>query len=106
MTQSTTTADTNSAWRSVLSKDEVDGLLELHDLHSWGSIALNWAIVFASMALVALLPHLLTLLLALCVIAPRQLALACLLHETPLPTPFRYPQLADRVGNGLRLHPI
>jgi hypothetical protein len=55
MTASATTANENlgASWRAALTRQEIDDLLELDDLQSWLSIGVNWAIVFASLAWVA-----------------------------------------------------
>ena len=44
-------------WRDALSADERRELLEVDDLHGWMSIGVNWALVFAAMALVAWAPN-------------------------------------------------
>jgi fatty acid desaturase len=106
MTQSATTADVNAPWRSVLGRDEIGELLEMNDLRTWGSIALNWGIVFAVMALVAQVPHVLTVLLALFVIGARQLGFAVMMHETSHSTLLTNKKLNDFVGNWVCSYPI
>ena len=68
-------------WMDVLSQDELSQLMELHDWRSWLSFATNWGLIFASFALVATVPHPLTILLALFVIGGRQLGLAVMMHD-------------------------
>ena len=104
MGQATATAD--ASWRASLSRDEIADLLEMHDLRSWGSIALDWAIIFGAMALVAYVPHVLTILLALFLIGARQLGLAVMMHETSHRSLLRSRALNDRVGSWLCAYPI
>ncbi len=106
MTQSATTADTNAPWRSAFSKQEIDGLLEMHDLRTWGSIALDWTIVFGSMALVAYVPHVLTVIGALVLIGTRQLGFAVMMHEASHRSLLRNRRLNDWVGNWLCAYPV
>ena len=40
-------------WRSALTREELAPLLVQSDLRSWLSIGVDWALVFAAMALVA-----------------------------------------------------
>ena len=56
-------------------------MLAMRGLACWISIALDWALVFAAMALVAVWPNPLTIVAALFVIGARQLGLAVLMHE-------------------------
>ena len=93
-------------WRQALSRDEIDALLEMHDWRSWASIAIDWGLVFAAMALVAWLPHVLTIVLALFVIGARQLGFAVLMHEASHRSLFRSRAVNDWVGNWLCAYPI
>ena len=61
-------------------REEIDELLEMHDWRSWASLGIDWGLVFGAMALVAWLPHVLTVLLALFLIGARQLGLAVLMQ--------------------------
>ncbi len=106
MTQSATTADTNAPWRSALTREEIEELLEMRDLRSWGSIALDWTIVFGSMALVAYVPHVLTVIGALVLIGTRQLGFAVMMHETSHRSLLSDRRWNDRVGNWLCAYPI
>lgn len=106
MTQSAATADTNAPWRSALAREEVEELLEMRDLRSWGSIALDWGIVFGSMALVAAVPHVLSVVLALFAIGARQLGFAVLMHEASHRSLLSDRRWNDRVGNWLCAYPI
>ncbi len=93
-------------WRDALTRDEIDELLEMHDWRSWASVGLDWGLVFGAMALVAWLPHVLTVLLALFVIGARQLGLAVLMHEAAHRTLFSSRRVNDWVGNWLCAYPI
>ncbi len=54
-----------SNWRRALSREEVHDLLHMNDLRTAGSIALNWALVATSFAVVALWPNPATVIAAL-----------------------------------------
>jgi len=97
---------TSEGWLDALSPAELRELMRLHDWRSWLSITLNWGLVFGSFALVAFVPHPLTLLLALFVIGARQLGLAVLMHEASHRTLFRKRRLNDWAGNWLCAYPI
>src|SRR5258706_11391640 len=72
-------------WRDLVTRSEIDGWLAMADWKSWSSIALDWAIVFAAMALVARSSHPLAIVAAtvaaLLLIGTRQLGVAVLMHE-------------------------
>jgi fatty acid desaturase len=93
-------------WRAALSRDEIAPLLLQSDLRSWISIGVDWALVFAAMALVAAWPNPLTIVLALFVIGARQLGLAVLMHEAAHRTLLRDRRLNDWVGNWLCAYPV
>ena len=95
-----------TGWSSSFSRDELDELLAMNDLRSWGSIALNWALVFASFALVAAWPNPLTLVVALVVIGARQLGFAVLMHEASHRSLFRNRAVNDWAGNWLAAYPV
>jgi fatty acid desaturase len=99
-------AEVARRWRAALSRDEIDALLRTNDWRGWLSVALDWALIFAAMALVAVWPNLLTVLLALAVIGARQLGLAVMMHEAAHQTLFRSRRLNDFVGNWLCAYPI
>jgi fatty acid desaturase len=93
-------------WREVLSREEIDELLRTDDWRGWCSIAINWAIVAAAMALVAVWPNPLTILLAIALIGARQLGCAILMHEAAHHTLFRNRRLNEWAGNWLCAYPI
>ncbi len=104
------TAEGNLTWRERLSREEIAELLRFEDWRSWGSIAFNWAVVFASMALVAWWPHTPTLALpiviALFLIGARQLGFAVLMHEASHRSLFGSRAVNDWAGQWLCAFPI
>jgi len=102
-------ADANGArtsWRDAVTRDEIDGLLAMRDARSWLSIGLDWAVVFAAMALVAVWPHVVTVVLALFLIGARQLGFAVLMHEASHRSLFSSKRLNDWAGSWLCAYPI
>ena len=93
-------------WQEVISRDELGELLEMSDWRSWLSLAINWALVGAAMALVAVWPNPLTVVLALFVIGARQLGFAVLMHEAAHRSLFRNRAVNDWVGNWLCAYPV
>lgn len=99
-------ADTNAAWHQRFSQQEMKTLLRVSDLRGAVSVALNWGLVAAAMALAARWPNPLTILLALAVIGARQLGFAVLMHEASHRTLFRNKRVNDWVGNWLCAYPV
>jgi fatty acid desaturase len=93
-------------WQEVISRDELGELLEMADWRSWLSLAINWALVGAAMALVAVWPNPLTVVVALFVIGARQLGFAVLMHEAAHRSLFRNRAVNDWVGNWLCAYPV
>jgi fatty acid desaturase len=97
-------------WRDALSREEIQDLLRPRDWRSWLSVGLDWALVFAAMALVAAWPHLPTLPLvivfALFVIGARQLGLAVLMHEASHRSLFGSRAVNDFAGSWLCGYPV
>jgi fatty acid desaturase len=93
-------------WRTALTPAELRSLLELRDIRSWGSLAINWGLVAASFTLVAIWPNPLSIVLAIFVIGARQLGFAVLMHEAAHRTLFRNPVWNDRFGNWLSAYPV
>ncbi len=100
------TAEGNLHWRDHLSREEIAELLRFEDWRSWGSVAIDWAIVFAAIALVGAWPNPLTILLALFLIGARQLGMAVLMHEASHRSLFRSRAVNDWVGQWLCAYPI
>ena len=98
--------DTAPHWRTALTRAEIDDLLRLNNWRGGLSVLLNWGLVAASFALVAVYPNLLTVLIALIVIGARQLGFAVLMHEAAHHTLFANRRLNDVVGNWLCAFPI
>lgn len=99
-------ASERAPWRAVLTQAERRSLLELRDLRSWGSLAVNWGLVAAAFALVAAWPNPLSVVLAIFVIGGRQLGFAVLMHEAAHRTLFRSETWNDRFGNWLSAYPV
>jgi fatty acid desaturase len=93
-------------WREALSRDELDALLRTNDWRGALSIALDWGIVFAAMALVAIWPNPLSIVAALFAIGARQLGLAVLMHEAAHGALFRSRRLNEWAGQWLCAYPI
>ena len=102
----TTANGARTSWRDAVTREEIDTLLTMRDWKSWLSIALDWAIVFAAMALVAAWPNVLTVVLALFLIGARQLGLAVLMHEASHRSLFSNKRLNDWAGSWLCAYPI
>ena len=94
------------SWREVLSRQEIDSLLEIEDWRGWVTLVVDWSIVFASFALVAWAPNPVTIVLALVLIGTRQLGLAVVMHEAAHRTLFRNRKLNDWAGNWLAAYPV
>jgi fatty acid desaturase len=95
-----------SRWRDALSREEISQLVETNNWRGFCSIALDWGLVAAAMALVAVIPNPLTILLAIALIGTRQLGFAVLMHEAAHHTLFRNRALNDWAGNWLCAYPI
>ncbi len=93
-------------WHAMLSRDEMRELLEMHDLRSWFSLAVDWGLIAAAMALVAQRPGFVTIVLALAVIGARQLGLAVLMHEASHRSLFHNRVVNDFVGQWLCAYPV
>ncbi|NNL86753.1 MAG: fatty acid desaturase family protein [Myxococcales bacterium] len=112
MTASAATAEDFSAgrerqgWRAAISREEISDLLRVSNLRGFASVAVNWGIVFAALAVVARWPNPLTIPIALFVIGARQLGLAVLMHDASHRALFRPAPLNDWVGNWLCAYPV
>jgi len=92
--------------RASLTLEERRALLEINPLRSWWMVLSNWLVIFAVMGLVAWAPNPLTVVIALVLIAPRQLGMAIVMHEAAHRTLFRNRRLNDWVGNWLAAYPV
>ncbi|MEM7135618.1 MAG: fatty acid desaturase family protein [Myxococcota bacterium] len=93
-------------WRESFTKEEIKELRQHSDWHGWLTLVTDYGMIAASMALVAYVPNVWTVLLALVVIGTRQLGLAVILHEASHRTLFNNRKLNDWVGNWLAAYPI
>jgi fatty acid desaturase len=93
-------------WLRALSVAERKELCRLNNWRSWITLAANWAVIFAALALVAWAPSPFTVVAALVLIGVRQLGLAVTMHEAAHRTLFRSRRLNDWAGNWLGAYPI
>jgi fatty acid desaturase len=104
------TAEGDLSWRERLSREDIAGLLRFEDWRSGWSIAFDWLVVLASMALVAWWPHgptvFVPVVVALFLIGARQLGLAVLMHEASHRSLFESRALNDWAGQWLCAYPI
>ena len=106
MTERVMQSERPPSWREVLSREEIESLLQVHDWRGWLTIGLNWAIVFASFAMVAWAPNPFTILAALFLIGARQLGMAVIMHEAAHRTMFNDRKLNDIACNWLAAYPV
>jgi fatty acid desaturase len=99
-------SNSDTHWRESFTREELASLIELHDLRSWFTLALDWSIVFASMAMVAVWTNPLTIVLALFLIGARQLGFAVIMHEASHRTFLSNRKWNDWVGNWLAAYPV
>ncbi len=99
------TAEGNTHWRDAFTREEIRELLQMNDLRSWGTVAIDWGIVFGAMALVAAWPNPLTVVVALVLIGTRQLGMAVLMHEASHFALFENRRVNDFVGQWLAAYP-
>jgi fatty acid desaturase len=90
----------------VLSREEIAGLVKRSDLAGAWAIASTWAIIAAAFYVLATWPSIATFLVALIVIAGRQLALAILQHEASHRTLFETRWLNTHLANWLCARPV
>jgi fatty acid desaturase len=94
------------AWLEHFSTDEIRELRVMRDHRAWWTLFVNYAVIAASMAMVAYAPNALTIIVALFLIGTRQLGLAVVMHESAHHTLFTNRRLNDFVGNWLAAYPI
>lgn len=98
----------NAHWLSQFTKEERKEILTLDDRRAWLTLAVNWGIVFGAMGMVAVSEGLwlvLTIPLAICLIAGRQLGCAIVMHEASHRTFLSNRVWNDRIGNWLGAYP-
>ena len=89
-----------------LSREQVAYFTGKSDLQAWRLVLGNWLAIAAIFALVAAWPNPLTLVLAIVLLAGRQLGLSVLMHECGHRTLFRTAKLNDVVGQWLCALPV
>ena len=94
------------SWRDAFSREEVEALVSTNNWRCWCSVALNWGVVAAVMAVVARWPNVITIVLAVALIGARQYGLSVLMHEAAHGKLFRNCALNDWVGDWLCAAPI
>jgi len=94
------------AWQEHFSREELRDLIRVRSWRGWLSILLDWAIIGASFALVAVRPNPLSMVVALFLIGGRQLGLAVLMHEAAHGTLLRDRRWNDWVGTWLCAYPV
>ena len=99
-------APARRGWLEALSREEQGALLATNDWRGALSLALDWGLVFAAMALVAAWPNPASVVAALFVIGARQLGLAVLMHEAAHGTLFRSRRWNEWAGQWLCAYPI
>lgn len=99
-------ARTNAAWHTRFSRSEIQELVRVESWRGWLSIAIDWAVLAAAFAMVAIWPNPLTVIAAIFLIGARQLGLAILMHEAAHRTLLRDKRWNDFAGNWLCAYPI
>jgi len=99
-------ARTNAAWHERFTRAEIQDLLRVSSARGWLSIAINWSLVAAAFAIVAVWPNPLTVVVALFVIGARQLGCAILMHEASHRTLLADRRWNDRAGSWLCAYPV
>lgn len=99
-------ADTRRKIRGLFTPEEITQLTARSDLRGAWGIASTWAIIAGVMTVLAIWPNPFTFLLALMVIAGRQLALAILQHEGAHGTLFKTRWMNDVLTDWLCARPV
>ena len=89
-----------------LDREEIAAFTAKSDAQAWRLVIANWLAIAAIFAVVGRYPNPLTILLAMPLLAGRQLGLAVLTHEAGHRTLFRTPWLNDVVGQWLCALPV
>lgn len=99
-------AKSDKAWLEQFTTEEIGELRIIRDHRAWFTLFVNYGLVAASMGLVAYLPNVFTVVLALFIIGARQLGFAVVMHESSHRTLFKNRKLNDFVGNWLAGYPV
>jgi fatty acid desaturase len=97
---------TAPAAANLLTPAQIACLRARSDLWGLWLVAHAWSVIFASMAMVAWLPHPLTWLLAIMLIGSRQLGLLILMHDAAHGMLARTPRLNDLLGQWMCAWPM
>jgi fatty acid desaturase len=89
-----------------LSREEIEYFTSRSDRRAWSLVLGNWAFIAAIFAAVATWTNPVTLLLAIILLAGRQMALSVLMHDCGHRTLFRSARLNDVVGQWLCALPV
>lgn len=89
-----------------LSKEEIQAFTARSDLHGARVVFINWILIAATFAAVAVWTNPLTILLAIIVLGGRQLGIAVLMHEAGHKTLFKTHRLNDFIGQWFCAYPV
>ena len=89
-----------------LTREEVSRFTAKSDFHAWRLVLGNWLAIAAIFAVVGAYPNPATVVLAIVLLAGRQLGLSVLMHECGHRTLFRTPWLNDFIGQWLCALPV
>ncbi len=95
-----------ASFTDYLSKEEIAELMRSSNLRGWWTVAVNWAIIAAAFALAIAWPNPLTIVLAVLLIAARQLGLGIIVHDCAHHALFASRTLNERVGQWLAGFPM
>lgn len=85
---------------------EIKAFSAKSDLWGWWAVLTTWGLIAAAFVLMALVPHVLTVVAGLILLGGRQLALSILMHEAAHYSLFRTRRLNDLVGKWLCAAPV
>ena len=89
-----------------LSSEELVALTRRSDARAWAAFAMNWGLIAAAFALAIAWPNPLTIILAVLILAGRQLGLGILVHDCAHHALFRSRRTNEVVGQWLAGTPI
>lgn len=90
----------------VLTREELAQLSRTSNARAWWTVAVNWALIAGAFALAIAWPNPLTILLAVLLIAGRQLGLGIIVHDCAHHALFRGRRLNETVGQWLAAVPM
>ena len=92
--------------QDYLSKQEIETLTRKSDLHGAWMVFCNWAIIGLAFAMAYLWPNVITFILAILMLAGRQLGLSILVHECGHRSLFATRKLNELCGHWLAGYPV